>query len=340
MVRMFTWYTSTVLMSFNAVFNFIVGGRGIGKTWHFKYMCVRKSMKSGEQFIYLRRYKEEIKTSKPTFFNDIGHKFPNHDFRIFGNEAQYSHVKYREDKKREWHTIGYFMALSTAQNIKGVALPLVTRIIFDEFIIEKGSMRYLTDEVKAFINFFSTVDRYQDKTRVFFLANSVSIMNPYFLEYDIKPEEVNEYVTRENGFIAAHFPDSEKFKNEIYQTRFGKFIKNTEYADYAVGNQFKDNHDGLIRLKDSTANYLMTLETPRGTFSVWQDMKNSEFYAQKKRPKVERCFTLIAENVDEDTLYLTFSDNVLGMLRGTWRRGRMFFDDPSTRNAFAEVFKR
>lgn len=339
MAKNFTWYNPDKLLSYNAVFNFIVGGRGIGKTWRFKYNAVRAGVRTDEQFIYLRRYKNELTHSKGTFFNDIGHKFPNHDFRVNGNEAQCAHVKTRKDKKREWKTIGYFIALSTAQAIKSVSYLKVTRIIFDEFIVEKGNIRYLPGEDGAMLNFFNTVDRYQDKTRVFFLANSVSIMNPYFMAYDIKPEEEGEYFTKANGFIACHFPDSEAFKNEVYETRLGKFIAQTEYADYAVSNKFKDNHDGLIKLKDGEAHYLMTLETSRGTFSIWQDMGNKRFFAQRRRPRNERKFTLIAHSVDEDKLYLTFSDSALATLRGAWRRGRMFFDEPSTRNAFAEVFK-
>src|SRR3954471_4581510 len=107
-----------------------------------------------------------------TFFADIEAMFPDHDFRVMGYEAHMSPVKDRDQKKREWQVIGYFIALSTAQSVKSTAFPKVTKIIFDEFIAEKGATQYLTDEVTRLLNFYMTVDRGQDKTVVFMLSNA------------------------------------------------------------------------------------------------------------------------------------------------------------------------
>ena len=49
--------------------------------------------------------------------------------------------------------MGYAVNLSTAGMKKSVAYPLVTRIIYDEFTIEKGFIRYLPNEVQSFLNF-------------------------------------------------------------------------------------------------------------------------------------------------------------------------------------------
>ena len=160
------WYDFKRIDSYNATFNFIGGGRGIGKTYGAKKKAIRRAIKTGEQFIYLRRYKTEITASKATFFADIAQEFPNYEFRIQGSVAQMAPNSTAEDKKRAWQTIGHFVALSTAQAQKGVSYHLVTTIIFDEFIIEKGNMQYLPNEAVVMTNFYSTVDRYQDKTRV------------------------------------------------------------------------------------------------------------------------------------------------------------------------------
>src|SRR5690606_5610588 len=105
-------------------------------------------------------------------------------------------IETRDEKKRQWSTVCYFQCLSVGQQVKGASFDLVTSIVFDEFIIEKGLIQYLPDEATAMTNFYSTVDRNQDKTRVYFLANSVSITNPYFLEYDIRPDQMPTISTK------------------------------------------------------------------------------------------------------------------------------------------------
>lgn len=338
--KLHPFYNFDKVMSYNGTYNFVVGGRGIGKTYGKKKRAIKSFIKRGEQFIYLRRYKTELVTARNTFFADIAHEFPDWDFRVQGNTAEIAPRETRDDKKRQWQTMAYFIALSTAQTQKSVAFPRVRTIIFDEFIIETGSLHYLPDESKVFNNFYSTVDRWQDKTRVWFLANSVSIMNPYFIAHEIIPDENSEFVIRKDGFIVCHFPDAENFSNSVYETRFGKFIKDTDYAEYAVGNQFSDNHDSLIGGKSSRARYIYTLETRNGKFSVWHDMYADEYTIQAKLPKQETVFTIVPEKHGEDKLFMTYTDRPLQHLRAAWRAGKVLFDKPATRNTFIEVFKR
>lgn len=339
--RAYTYYSFNRVLSYNAVLNFICGARGVGKTFGAKKMAIRDAIKHGEMFIYMRRYKEELKIAKLTFFADIEDQFKDYDFRINGFTAEMAPVSTRDTKGREWQTIGYFIALSTAQSVKSTAFPLVTKIIFDEFIAEKGATQYLVDEVNRLLNFYSTVDRGQDKTIVFMLSNAVSIMNPYFLEYEIRPDEVKaEFIKAGKGFIVCHFPDSKDFQKEFWQTRFGQFIQGTEYAAYAISNEFRDNDKSLVEFKDPDARYRFTLETKQGTFSIWTNNKTLMTYAQQQRPKHERILTVDATRMDKNKTFVTFASNSLASLRASFRSGMLLFDDPSTRNALAEIFKR
>lgn len=336
----FSYYNFDKIYSYNATFNFLVGSRGLGKTYGAKLKVLKAALKRGDQFIYMRRYKEELQTSSRTFFADIEDEFPDWDFRANGWLAEMAPVSTRDEKKRVWKTIGYFIPLSRAQAMKSVAFPNVKTIIFDEFIIEKGMTHYLPAEAESFQNFYSTVDRWKDKTKVFFLANSVSIMNPYFLAYDIKPDEVGELFTKSDGFILCHFVDAKDFSNEVYQTKFGKFIAGTGYADYAVGSEFKDNGDALIRQKSSDAKYIYTIETAQGIFSVWSSWSSHEFFIQERRPKDESIFTMLPNSMDEGKTFIQYNDRMIQVLRTAWRNGSTYFDNSKSRNAFTEIFKR
>lgn len=334
----FKYYNYDSIYARNGVYNFIVGERGNGKTFGAKDKAIAANIKKGDQFIYLRRYKTELQAAKETFFADIEYKYPEWDFRVVGNLAQRAPVETRGEKKREWVVMGYFLSLSVAQTQKSVSFIKVKTIIFDEFIIEKGATHYLPKEDIAFNNFFLTVDRYKEKTRVFFLANSVSIMNPYFMAFNIKP--TSEWVVMNEGFIVVHFIKPGEFANQVLQTRFGKFIEGTEYADFAVANNFADNHEMLLAKKPSSASYHMTLETTNGTFSIWYDVKTQTYFVQKPLPKRNMNFTLVAEKMGEGKTLVTFSDKIMGYMRTAFRQDKMRFDEPSTRNAMTEIFKR
>ena len=334
------FYNYSKILSFNGTYNLLIGNRGQGKTYGAKKKAIKDGIKKGDQFIYLRRYKGELATARNTFFADISDVFPEHDFRVHGNEAQWSHFSDRDEKKREWYTIGFFISLSQSQQYKSASFPRVKTIIFDEFIIEKGAIHYLPNESELFNNFYSTVDRWKDKTRVFFLANSVSIMNPYFIAWDIVPQPGDDFIIKNGGFIVCHISDNQLFNDSVYETNFGKFIKDSEYADYAVENTFADNTDKMLELKDTKARYLFTLECRTGFFSVWYNIFTNYYWIQSKLPKQQEIYTIISDRMDNNKILLSFTDRPLANLRTAFRQGNMSFDNQVTRNTFMEVFKR
>lgn len=342
------FYSFNKLYSYNAVYNFCVGGRGLGKSYGMKKKVISDFIKHRKQFILLRRYREELTANKQTFFADIQVEFPTAQFRVNGNTAQMlvlspqEFYKNGKPKKRveQWEDMGFFVALSNAQARKGTSYAGVHTIIFDEFIIEKGLIHYLPDEHIALMNFYSTVDRYRDRVRVYLLANAVTMSNPYFDEYEIRPDQCGEWSTYHDGFIVVHFPDSKEFGDEVYKTRFGRFIKDSEYAKYAVGNSFHDAHSQLILKKGPKASYWLTLELPALIVSVWRDTDEGVYFVQSKRPKNENVYTMVQENMSEGKKFLAPNDRIAQFLRSKFNQGGVFFDEPRSRNAFIKVVRK
>lgn len=350
------YYNFDRLMSFNGVYNFCVGGRGLGKTFGAKQMGMKRGVKSmsqalddieeilarGGQFVYLRRYETELKEARPSFLADIQHRFPNQDWRVEGKYIQFAPIATRDDKKRRWHVAGYFIALSRAQHVKSVSFPLVSLIIYDEFILEKTNVQYLPNEATLFNNFYNTVDRSQDKTRVLFLANSVSIDNPFFLAYDIRPVNGEEWIIKADGFIVVHLPKAEEYAASVGQTRFGKFITQhaPEYAEYAMGNVFHDNNAFMVALKESGAEYMFSLRTVKGEFSVWYEAFDGVYYCQQKLPKQQIKYVNDPSLMTDETMLMDYTDKQGQALRFAFKANMMKFDSPQTRNAFVQIFKR
>ena len=331
MAKKFSYYSFSKVLSYNGVFNMVMGARGLGKTYGAKKIVIKNAIEKGQQFIYLRRYKTELK-GRNSFFADIQQEFPGEEFRVEGPYAQ------RKVGKR-WETIGYFIPLSTAQSNKSVAYPNVYTIIFDEFIVDKGALRYIADEAKVFMDFYSTVDRYQDRVKCLMLSNAVSIMNPYFIRFHIEPKEgVSRHA---DGFIVTDFVDSKQFQSEVAHTRFGSFVTNyvEDYADYAISNKFADNYDDFVMRKSGKAHYQFTLRTFQGTVSIWID--GGTWFAQKRLPKGPQVkWAYKVSDLREDERLLLYGDKILSLMRTVYRKGRLFSDSPETRNMFAEIFVR
>lgn len=374
------FYNFNRILSYNAGFNFVVGGRGIGKTYGAEDLAIGDALKaplvdtavgraSTVQLVYVRRYREELDIAKVTFFDAIAVEFPHWEFEIkgkYGRAARalpehFDTLDKKEQakimKEREWFIIAHFIPLSHAQKYKSGAFPYVKWIIFDEFILEKSLTHYLPDEINIFLNLYNTIARNRKggaresakMPRVLFLANSVMLDNPYFIGFKIDPDKaVNGFLTSGHHpvsklpWVAVHFPDSADFESDEFQTRFRSFITQEmpEYADYAVGNQFADNHKLLIEGKDFKADYIFSLETPDGTFSVWNKFLTGTMYVQAKLPRKQDIYTLIPNKMSESKIFLENNHPVLARLRNTWRTGNMRFDSAQTRNAMLAIFKR
>ena len=158
----------------------ILSHRGVGKTFGFKKYAINDFLKTGKQFMYVRRFKSELKTIQ-SFFSDIYAEFPDHKFVVKGGNAG-GHFLI-DDK-----IAGYFYPLSTAFTLKSTPFPNVNKMCMDEFIITKGHQRYIQDEVTAFFDLIETINRLRtseklhDLLRVFCMANTISIVNPIFAD--------------------------------------------------------------------------------------------------------------------------------------------------------------
>lgn len=124
------YYDGSKAISYNALFNFIIGGRSIGKTYYFKRQVIRDFIKKKKQFIYLRRYKTEFKGDDgnkiESFFDDVKWEFENHNFCVKAGKFYI-----------DGEIAGFYMPLSTSSIFKSVPFPNVATILFDEFIIDK-----------------------------------------------------------------------------------------------------------------------------------------------------------------------------------------------------------
>lgn len=335
------YYSLHNLLSRNGVFNFIMGMRGDGKTFAAKDWAIRDFLKTGAEFIYLRRYKTEL-TERFSFFNDIAWKYPEYEFKVDGSKAylRKAHDKDDEENPNKWRLFGHFVPLSTAVTKKSTPYPKVNKILFDEFILEKGHIHYLSDEVRAFQDFYSTVDRWDDRVRVLFLANSISIMNPYFLAYGIRPSKEQEFTVLGDGFfIIQYIQDSPEFVEAVKNTRFGRMISGTAYGQFAIENVFRDDNDNLIQKKTATAKFYYAITFDGKTVGVWVDHKTGAYYVSNRHIETtDMNFVLTKDDMTPNVMMIEHSSPLIKTLKKFYMIGSVFFDSPQTREFMNIVF--
>lgn len=253
------FWTPHSVLSYNCLFHFIVGNRGAGKTYGSKKLAIKHFLKTGRQFVYLRRYKTEFDGFN-NFFADVSQEFPDVEFEVKGKLLYINK-----------ELAGYGIALSTALTKKSISYHLVDYILFDEFVVDKGHIRYLPNEVTMFLEFYETVARMRENVRVLFLSNAVSIVNPYFLYWDIKPKKGKEFT--KVGHMMIQFVQNDEFREAKYKTKFGQIIKGTRYGNYAVENEFLNDNMNFVEKKKGSAKFEFSVVYKEHTYGFWMDYK-------------------------------------------------------------------
>ena len=321
-------YYDMGILRHNKLFNFVVGNRGAGKTYGCKKWCINDFLKNGNQFVWVRRYKSELKKIS-MFFADIHHEFPKNNLHVKGNVAYC-------DKK----IMGYFIPLSTALTEKSNSYPDVNKIIFDEFVIDKGAIRYLPNEAECFLELYETVARLRD-VRAVFLSNAITVINPYFMYFDVFPTE-KERFTIFDDIIIDNFKD-EDFTANKHLTRFGKIVSGTNFSRYAIDNEFlRDNEDFILDKLPTPNRHEGTLKYMNNYYNIYWCYNENVIYVKKvKNANSNKVYAITINDHTENTMLLK-SQNIsplFNRLKMGFKIGVVWYDDIKTKNQFYEIVK-
>ena len=111
-----------------------------------KNFVITQYAKKHSQFLYLRRYDNELKAvfehhgaSSRDFFDDIKFKFPDVELMAKNRKFYYN-----------GECFGYAKRMTEAQDLKSATFENIKTIIIDEYFIEKNKRYYLPSERNDF----------------------------------------------------------------------------------------------------------------------------------------------------------------------------------------------
>ena len=233
-----THYNLDAIQAENAEINLIWGERSNGKSYQVKHKRgVIKYLKTGKRFIYMRRWKEEIRSDLvERYFADVdvekltGGKY--NCITMYRKQLFLSNYDIETGKTTRGEKIGYVAALSTEQNYAGGSYLDVEDIIFEEFM---SRSEYLGGESDKLINFRSTVDRKRNVVKLWLVGNTISRVCPYINDWELLPIISNqkqgtiEVTYLSTGVIDQDTGEEIKLKCAI------EYCKNNGQGSFAVG---------------------------------------------------------------------------------------------------------
>lgn len=316
------WYDVNETLSHNRLFNFVVGPRGAGKTYSCKRKVINNFIRKGEQFIYLRRYESEIRYNMiSNFFADIAGEF----------NGTLLEVKRGGTFMIDEETAGWYMPLSKAAQYKSVAFPNVSLIIFDEFIIDRGMIRYLPNEVETFQEMYSTIARLRD-VPCLFLSNAITYVNPYFLYYGLQVPRNATFFKR--GDLLVHYVKVPDYTEAAKSTRFGNLIADKAYGQYAMSNEFLRDSFAFIRPMPEGSSAIALIKVEGQDLGVHRT-RTGEIYISKKVDKTVRV-KIALDNAGACEDYITSRNTEAGQylmaITRAYLEGYLFFTDITAKN--------
>lgn len=323
------YYNPQKLLSYNRILSFCIGARGIGKSYAYKVHTVKRFLNHGEQFIYLRRYKPELRKVS-NYFDNIKQEFPGVEFKVKGREL------YINSKLAGWA-----IPLSTWQSEKSNAYPNVSTILFDEFLREKDNSSYLPNEVEACLNLMDTIFRDRENCRLIALSNSVSVVNPYFLYFQLMPDINKRFNANES--IVIEIPDSKDFSQERRKTKFGKLINGTDYGEMSLDNTFINDSPVFIEKRSKDSKFVFSVVYNGMIMGVWVDVdRGLLFLSNEHDPSTRNVFALTTDDFKENNIYMKGWKNnyYLRKLVASFMNGYLRFDNQVLRNVGYEMFKK
>ena len=273
------------ILSYGVPFNFIVGGRGTGKT----YGTLKTAYIENKRFILMRRTQAQCDLINKPEFNPF--KALNNDTgsnAVVKSISKYN-AKIVEETEEDERLLGYTCALSTIANMRGFDASDVELLIYDEFIPEKHE-RAIKNEGSAFLYAYETINRNREikgekPLQVLCLANAFNIANPIFLELGLvgrcekmKNSGQEIFIDKERGVCVVLLQKSKiskaKADTALYRLSSGS------YADMALSNDFVYNNSDNIK---SMALKEFKLLCTVGEISIYKHKSKRLFYVSEHR---------------------------------------------------------
>lgn len=337
------YYNGDNLFAYREFLNFSISERGLGKTTRAKFFVVDHFKKTGRKTCWVRRYNTELTGDKKKGIEGCVQKFFNKIQKYYPNDK----LETRKNKMLvNGQEAGCFVALATSASMKSVDFPDYDTIVFDEFLIIKGSKNtYLSNEVNIFLDLISTVLRpITDEsgkepymTRVWCLANAITFANDYFYYFNVKPFHTRFYHDKKRGIVVEQC-ENPVYREAVKKTRFGKLISGTAYEDYAVENKYMQDTSDFLGKKSSGATMMYNIRYEGHQWGIYAD--GNMFYVTWKIDRTRPFYVFTKSDHTLDSVLLkSVRGTIFESLIRAYQIGAFQCENIMIKNKFIDFMK-
>lgn len=257
---------------YNVPYNIISTTRGYGKTYGMKKNVINQWDKHKKRFAYLFRRPvnlQELAESGSNPFSDFNE---DNGRSIYWKRRGFFEQTHDEESKKDIENqIGYNFIISKYASYKPSSYRDVSRIWFDECVIEHDSEEtYLTKEPDKLQNICDTIIRNRDDVRVYLTCNALEAYNPYAIKWDLQIPRDGSYIwVSPNRMYLVYFRVPQEFIEARKNTLFGRAVSELDYAKFSFGNQFVSGNDLFIIKKPKGCKYMFTINSESYPLGVW-----------------------------------------------------------------------
>ena len=281
---MIKWYDISEAREKFRAFNFIIGGRGIGKT----YSAIDYIINQNEPFLYMRNTDVQLQESATSFGNPFKRWNSDHGRNVILS-CEKKHYIIREDEK----LLGYGAALSTFANLRGVDLSEVKTVLFDEFC-ERRPLAF--KQFDAFANFYETVNRNrellgEEPLKVLLLSNAQKLDNPILAGYGIIPVIEKMLAAGKRETVAPHYyialPESEISEAKRVTANYA-LTKESYFNKEALDNKFA--YDSFLGVGKKPLKEYLPVCAVDGIY-IYRHKNTGRYYACQSQAVNVRAFS-------------------------------------------------
>lgn len=316
----------------------ITTNRSAGKTTSFLKKALADFKKTGAKLVLIYRYTYEL-NSCADIFKDVLKLYPEYGETMQGA----SHAKglfYELFLDKE--SFGYAIALSNPDALKKYS-PIFAEVqhaIFDEFQSETG--KYLNKEVQKIQSIYLTIARgggsQSRNVKLFLLGNMVTIMNPYFIFFEIhKRLKSNTNFLRGHGWI-AEFGFNESASKAIKGNAFFKAFEKESYMSYSTEKVYLHDADIFIEKPKGRAKYICTIVHDNVSYGVREYFDEGVLYiSHKPDNSCKQVVAFKASDHNQNTIMLNHYSYLWKNVRDAFNNGYLRFDDMKAKSAIFDI---
>lgn len=309
-----------------------------GKTTYFGRYFVRRFLDKKEKFCLLYRYNYELDSCADKFFKDIRNLFfPDKEMESKRQAAGIFHELFLSGE-----SCGYALALNGSDQIKKYSHIFngVQRILFDEFQSETN--HYCSNEIQKFISVHTSIARGNgEQTRyvpVFMLSNTVSILNPYYVEMGISERLRDDTrFLRGDGFVLEQgFVESAA--NAQKQSGFNRAFGKNAYVAYSSEAVYLNDSRTFIEKPTGKSRYIGTLKYKNCEYGIREFSELGIVFCDDKPDYTYKYkVTVTTDDHEINFVMLKRNDLFLSNLRYYFEHGCFRFKDLRCKEAILKA---